>query len=166
MRATPSLLIAAPVIVGLSAVGSVVSILARWPHQFGGHGNRDHMLSDFLRSGTALAPPLVVLVLFAIASLLIRRLDLWGTVACVVVLAISVLMIVGSLGEAFAGTTRDVPRVVQVFSGVWGTVAGVLLAVLCIRSIRAGRRDRPAPDTARRPAQAHIATPGPPVAGK
>lgn len=142
MRATPSLIIAAPIVVGLSVVAAVVSILARWPHQFGGHGDRQHMLADFAGSGTALAPPLAFLVLFAVASLVIRRSDVWGTVACVVLIAISASILVGSLGEAFAGRTPDVPRAVQVFSGVWGTAAGGLLAVLCIRSIRAGHRGR------------------------
>jgi len=142
MRAHRSLLIAAPVIAGLSVVGAVVSVMARWPHQFGGHGSRQHMLSDFLTSGTALAPPLAFLLLFAVASLLIRRRDVWGTVAQVVLLLISAFMIIGALGEAFAGATPDVPRVVQMFSGVWGTIAGVLLAVLCARSIGARRRVR------------------------
>jgi hypothetical protein len=139
MRATRSLLIAAPVIAGLSIVGAVVSVLARWPLQFGGLGSRQHMLSDFVTSGTALAPPLAFLLLFAVASLLIRRRGVWSTVAQVVLLLISAFMVLGALGEAFAGATPDVPRVVQVFSGLWGTIAGALLAVLCARSILAGR---------------------------
>lgn len=151
MRATPSLIIAAPVVVGLSVVAAVVSILARWPHQFGGHGDRQHMVADFAGSGTALAPPLAFLVLFAVASLAIRRSDVWGTVACALLIAISALMIVASLGEAFAGSTPDVPRAVQVFSGVWGTVAGALLAVLSIISIRAGHRGRRAGATGHAP---------------
>lgn len=118
MRATRSLLIAAPVIAGLSVVGALVSILARWPHQFAGHGDRQHMLADFASSGTALAPPLAFLILFSASSLLIRRRDRWGTIACVVLIALSALMVVGSLGEASAGRTADVPRAVQVFSGV------------------------------------------------
>jgi hypothetical protein len=142
MRASRSLLIAAPVIAGLSVVGAVVSVLARWPHQFGGHGSRQHMFSDFLTSGTALAPPLVFLLLFIVASLLIRRRDGWSTGAQVVLLLISAFMVIGALGEGFAGATADVPRVVQMFSGLWGTVAGVLLAVLCARSILANHRVR------------------------
>jgi hypothetical protein len=142
MRATPSLRVAAPVIAGLSVVGAVVSILARWPHQFGGHGDRHHMLADFASSGTALAPPLAFLILLAGSSLLIRRRDRWGSIACVVLIALSAFMVVGSLGEALAGRTADVPRGVQLFSGAWGIVAGGLLAVLCIRSIVTDRRDR------------------------
>lgn len=142
MRGTPSLIIVAPVIAGLSVVGAVLSIGARWPHQFGGHGDRDHMLADFASSGTALAPPLAFLVLLVVAALVIRRRGAWGTIARFVLVGLSALMIVASLGEAFAGPTPDVPRAVQVFSGVWGTVAGGLLMVLCIRSIITGRRVR------------------------
>lgn len=139
MRARRPVVVAAPVIAGLSVVGAVVSVLARWPHQFGGHGDPQHMLADFVSSGTALAPPLAVLVLLVAASLVVRRRDRWGAVACVVLVVLSVLMVVGSLGEAFAAPTADVPRAVQVFSGVWGTIAGGLLAVLGMRALL-GRR--------------------------
>ena len=136
MRSTRWLIIAAPVVVALSCIAALVSIWARWPHQFGGHGDPDHMLADFVSSGTALAPPLFILVVFAVAALQVRRTDLWGSVACVVIIALSALMIVASLGEAMAGHTPDVPRAVQVISGASGTVAGALLALLSLGSLR------------------------------
>jgi hypothetical protein len=140
MRASATLSVTAPVVAGLAVVGAATSILARWPPQFGGHGDRHHMLADFASSGTALAPPAAFLVLLVVAALLVRRSGVWGTVACVALIVLSVLMIGGSLGEAFAGSTPDVPRAVQVISGVWGTVAGGLLITLCVQSIVADRR--------------------------
>lgn len=142
VRTTRWLTNSAPIVVALSFIGALVSIVARWPHQFGGHGNRNHMLSDFISSGTALAPPFAFLVVFGVASLVVRRRDIWGTVACVVILALSVLMVVGSMGEALAGSTPDVPRAVQWFSGIWGTTAGVTLAALSFGSLRERRQSK------------------------
>lgn len=139
MRASRTLLVAAPAVAGLSVVLAIVSIWARWPHQFAGQGDRQRMIEDFVSSGTALAPPLPFLVLFVLASLVIRRRDRWATVACVVLIVLSLLMIVASLGEALAPPTPDVPRAVLLFSGGWGAVVGGLLVLLCIQSLYVGR---------------------------
>jgi hypothetical protein len=87
---------------------------------------------------------LAFLLLFVVASLLIHRRDVWSTVAQVVLIFIAAFMIVGALGEGLAGSTPDVPRGVQIFSGLWGTIAGALLAGLCARSILTSRRTRQA----------------------
>jgi hypothetical protein len=42
----------------LACLEAVVSILARWPYQFTGHGDSDRMAQDFLCFGTLLALPL------------------------------------------------------------------------------------------------------------
>jgi hypothetical protein len=93
------------------------------------------MVGDFVSSGTAIAPPLVVLILFAVATALVRRTDRWGAAASIVLVLLSVLMIVGSLGEATAPPTPDVPRAVQLFSGASGTAFGVLIAGLAIGAL-------------------------------
>jgi hypothetical protein len=67
-----------------------------------------------------------------------------GTLACWILVPLSALMIVGSLGEALASPTDDVPRAVQVLDGVWGCVAGVVLVVLAVASLRE-RRTTPLP---------------------
>lgn len=145
MRASRTLLTAAPAVAGLSVIGAVVSIWARWPHQFAGQGDRQRMLEDFVSSGTALAPPLPFLVLFVVASLVIRRRDRWATGACVVLILMALLMIVASLGEALAPPTPDVPRAVLLFSGVSGALAGGLLVALGVQSLLGGpSRDRDA----------------------
>ncbi len=59
--------------------------------------------------------------------------------------AVAVAMLAGSLGEALAPGTSDVPKAVLVASGVIGTVlsAAVLLLVAAVwREARAGRASR------------------------
>ena len=142
MRPTRWLTLAAPLAATLSVLGAVVSVLARWPHQFGVHGDPRHMVTDFVSSGTALAPPLIILIVFAVAAGLVGRRDRWGTAACVVVLIVSLLMIIGALGEATANSTPAVPRAVQLLSGVWGTLVGTVLVALATASLQERRRAR------------------------
>lgn len=103
----------------------MVSILERWPHQFGGRGNRNHMVGDLVRSGTALTPPVFLLVLFAMQPRCSPTQD------------------TGHhrhrrhpprrhrddhrLGEGTGAATRDSPRCVQVF--------GVPIARCCVSTI-------------------------------
>lgn len=136
MRSTEWLSVAARIVAAVSVLTAAISIVARWPHQFGGRGDRNHMMADFANSGTALAPPLVILVVFVTASVLVGRLDRWGATACIVVLVVSIFMIVGAVGEGTAAATSDVPRAVQVFSGIWGAVAGTVLIALSAASLK------------------------------
>jgi hypothetical protein len=146
MRSTRWLGRAVPAVFALTVAAAAVSLVARWPYQFGGHGSRDHMLSDFLQSGTALAPPLVVLIIFGLSALLVRRRDAWGSAGCALVALLAVLMAAGSLGEAFARATPDVPRAVQVCSGAFGCTAALVLATLAVASLRERRAARRQPD--------------------
>lgn len=100
------------------------------------------MVHDFVTSGTAMAPPLIVLILLVVVAALVRRTDRWGTAACVALVLLGALMLVGSLGEGVAPRTPDVPHAVQRLSGAWGTAAGLLLTSLAITSLleRHGRR--------------------------
>jgi len=145
MRANRWLGLAAPVIFALMVAAAAVSLAARWPYQFGGHGNRAHMLADFLQSGTALAPPLFILIIFGVSAALVRRRDSWGTAGCVLLLVLSILMLAGSAGEALAQATPDVPRAVQIFSGAFGCAGALVLAPLAVAAIRERRALRRRP---------------------
>jgi hypothetical protein len=59
---------AVPAVLAIIVVEAVVSIAAGWPHQFAGKGQPDHVLAEFVGSGTALAPPLVMVVLLALVA--------------------------------------------------------------------------------------------------
>jgi hypothetical protein len=145
MRATRWLGLAAPAVFALTAAAAAISLIAQWPYQFGGHGSRAHMLADFLRSGTATAPPLVILIILGASAVLVRRRDGWGIAGAAIVAALSVLMIAGSLGEALAKATPDVPSAVQAISGTIGTAAGLVLGTLAAASIRERRAARRQP---------------------
>ena len=106
--------------------GAVLSILAKWPAHFGGAGDPANVAAEFLSRGTALAPMLV----FGALALLARRRDRWGAGGIVGLMALAVLFIIGSRGEAFAPPPLTVPRAVLVASGVIGSVLSVALIVL------------------------------------
>ena len=139
MIMTKRLRIAVTVVLTIVIIGAVVSIAERWPHQFGGHGDPDQMVTDFIATGTALAPPLPIIVVLAVVAATMGRVDRWGFVATAAVLPLAILMIVGAAGEGLAAPTTQVPRAVQWLDGAWGVAASVLLLVLAIASLRERR---------------------------
>ncbi|HJR44637.1 MAG TPA: hypothetical protein VJ927_03445 [Actinomycetota bacterium] len=116
--------------------GVLVSIVAGWPAQFGGSGDPDQVGAEFFTRGTALAPPFVPLLLFAIFIVVARRTDRWGTAAVVGLILLSVVFIVGSLGEAFAAPTPDVPRAALIGSGIAGAIASAAVLVTGVALLR------------------------------
>jgi hypothetical protein len=121
---------------------ALVSLVARWPHQVAGSGSRQHLLSDFVTSGTATAPPLFIIAIFGVVAFAVARRDRWGTAALVLLLAVAVLMAAGSLGEALAAATPDVPRPVQYLSGAFGVLAALLLFILGAAALWERRRPK------------------------
>lgn len=132
---------AVPAVLGLIVVEAVVSIAARWPHQFNGAGRRDQVLADFLGGGgTALAPPLALVVVLAVvgAGLFLRGVP--RLVATVLLVPVAAVMTVGVLGELLAAPTPDVPRAVQLLGGVVDGVCCLTLLVLAVTSLARARR--------------------------
>lgn len=119
-------------VLGLILVELVVSILARWPHQFGGHGDPNRMTQQFVSSGTALAPPVFIMLGLLIVALLAGRQDRWGLVAAILMVVVGAVMVVGSLGEALAGTTPDVPQGVQIIGGVVDVSCSIGLTLVAV----------------------------------
>jgi hypothetical protein len=128
---------AAWVVLVLQVVLAVVSIAVNWPSQFDGVGTNAG--EEFVTRGTAVAPPLVPMLLFAAALVLAQRGGRWRTVGLVVICLLCVLFVVGSLGELFAEPTVDVPHWVLVASGLGGTLVYGSLLGLGLRELR-GRR--------------------------
>lgn len=135
VRSRRRLSMVAPIIFGLIVVLALLSIIGRWPHQFGGQGDPDHIVQDLLTSGTATAPPLPVLIVFGVVAWAVGRGDRWGVAARILVLPLALLMAVGAIGEAAAPATPDVPRLVQLGNGVFGLVAAAVLVVLAVVSL-------------------------------
>lgn len=125
MRPTTRKLISVSILfLVVSIVGAIVSIIARWPAQFGGPGSPNNVASEFVYRGTALAAPLFpIMFLFVVFILLVPSQRWWGTVGVVGLCLLAVLMFIGALGEAFAPPTPDVPKAVLVTSGVVLSVA-------------------------------------------
>lgn len=125
----------APIVFGVIVGLAILSIIGRWPHQFGGPGDPDHILPELVTSGTATAPPLPVLVVFGLVAWAVRRRDRWGLAARLLLVPLALLMMVGAIGEAAAPATPAVPRVVQLANGAFGLGAGAVLIVLAVASL-------------------------------
>jgi hypothetical protein len=102
-----------------------VAIAANWPAQFGGVGTDAG--AEALTRGTALSAPLVPLAVFAVGLVCLWRGATRSGAAICSVVALAILA--GSLGEAFAPATADVPKAVLIASGVIGTVLAVAILV-------------------------------------
>ncbi len=68
----------------------------------------------------------------SVVALLASRQDRWGLAAALLMIAVGGVMVVGSLGEALAASTSDVPRVVQIGGGIVDVTASVMLVLLAI----------------------------------
>jgi hypothetical protein len=137
MRPTTRRLVSVAVLIFVVwVVCTLVSILAGWPAQFGGPGNPNNVAGEFLNRGTALAPPLFVMVAFVVFVVLVPNQRWWGVLGVVGLCLLAVLTVVGSLGEALAPSTPDVPRAVLVASGILGVVLGPLLLFFGIAELR------------------------------
>ena len=119
-------------------VGAAVAIAAQWPAQFGGSGDPDDVAAEALTRGTALSPPLAPVIVFVVALVMSLRAGLLGKVGTVLLMLVTVVFIIGGLGEAFAPPTADVPRPVLVLSGLVGVVLRGLILVAATQRLRHG----------------------------
>lgn len=107
-------------------IGLVVSFAYKLPYEFGGHGDPNKMAEDFVAHGTALAPPLVPIILLIAFTILAPSRKWWGTLSVIGLILLGVLFSIGQLGESF------VPGGLTGFGAVAiGALrlAGILLAV-------------------------------------
>ena len=119
----------APGIFLIVCVEAATSIFARWPHQFAGTGEPDHVPVDFLYFGTLLVAPLPLLLLVAASVVLIRRDDRLGLYATAALTASCAVMAVGSLGEGLAANSPDAPYSLQVGVSALNCLLFLLLVV-------------------------------------
>jgi len=136
MRSARALRVAAPIVLVVVIVEAVVSLAQRWPHRFGGIGNPQHVMGDFVTAGTALAPPLIAIVLLALLCMGLQagpRLRLFSTVLMV---PLSVVMVVGALGEMLAANPA-VPAWVRWGAGVLAVGSSALLLALAAACLAA-----------------------------
>jgi hypothetical protein len=143
-----ALRVGVPILVVVIAAEAVLSIVAGWPYQFGGQGDPHKVLSDFASHGTALAPPLFLLVPLVIVALGLQLSRGWRVAAAILLVPLAAIMTVGAAGETLAAATPDVPRAVQIVGGGLDTVLSVAMlitAVAAIVGVVLSRRERSSP---------------------
>lgn len=133
------LLITGTLLLALMVIGGAVSIAAGWPAQLGGGGDPNNVAGEALTRGTAFSPPLVPLLVFVVTLAVSLRHGVVGVIATVLLILVSVALIVGGLGEAFAAPTPDVPRLVLVLSGLVAVLFGLAVIAAAIARLRASR---------------------------
>lgn len=141
MRSAAKVLeVAVPAVLGLIVLEACVSIAAGWPHQFNGSGNPHRVLAEFPGQGTALAPPVFVLVALALVAAGLRGRGAWRTVATGLLIPLALVMVIGASGETLAPATPDVPRGVQLVGSGVNTLLSVALLVGAVLALIASRR--------------------------
>ncbi len=140
-----ALRVGVPIVVAVICAEAVLSIVAGWPYQFGGHGDPQRVLNEFASHGTALAPPLFLFVPLVIVAVGVQLAGVWRVAAAVLLVPVAAVMSIGAAGEAFAAATPDVPRAVQVVGGGFDalmSLALLVVAVVAIVGVIQGRRKR------------------------
>lgn len=118
----------AVVFFALQAIGTVIAIANKLPHEVGGYGDPNSVGRDFMMGGgTALSGPLIVLVILAILIGLGQRQDRWGTLALVGTI------ILGTMAAALGAQEPIEARMLQaspfglfeamVVAQAWGSVS-------------------------------------------
>ena len=124
---------------GMLTVAAALAVLLRWPAQFGSPGRPEDVVLDAVTRGTALSPPLPLVLGFVGALWLATRRHRGYGIGCVVLVLLSAVFLVGGLGEAMAPATPDVPRVALVTSGVVSVVLAGTVVVTAVQRFLAGR---------------------------
>src|SRR3990170_4589969 len=118
--------------------GSVAAWILGWPPQFGGVSDPEQSYVSYLVGGSAIAAPLPPLVGLAVGLFLSRRRDAWPKLGLVIVGIVSVLFIIGGIGE-IAAEHEHVPRAAVIVFGSIATLIGSVQLLLCVREWRMQR---------------------------
>lgn len=99
----------------VACIETVIGVVERWPAQWGGAGDPAKIATQWMTKGTALSPPLFILIGMALTVALIgfgrRRLVL--RVGAGLVVLVGGFGAVGSLGELFTTAAPDIPTAVH-----------------------------------------------------
>jgi hypothetical protein len=118
---------------------TALAVVLRWPGQFAGAVAEEHILTEALVRGTALSPPVPVVLGLAVAVWLGSRRHAVSIVGCAAVVLLSMLVVVNGLAVAMAPITHGVPRAALVLAGTASAVlAGVTIVAAVQRSLAAG----------------------------
>lgn len=130
----------------LAVVGTAIGIAARLPYQFGGIGEPSRVGEDFVTRGTAVSPPVVALVILAIAIVIAMQRGLVGRLGSALLAILAAVFFIPTLGEitgagAFSGAT-------QVFVIVWALIGLAILVLMLWSGAREAIRGQPSTPSA------------------
>jgi hypothetical protein len=121
------------------AGATALAVVLRWPGQFAGPGAGQHILLEALVRGTAVSPPVPVVLGLACAVWLGCRRHTGWIVGCAAVVLVSMVVVVNGLAVAMAPITHGVPRAALVLAGaVSAVLAGVTIVAAVQRSLVVG----------------------------
>ena len=131
-------------LVGLAAVGyllvaSALAVVLRWPGQFAGPDGAERIVAESLTHGTALSPPVPLVLAFAGAVWLATGRHAGYVLGCTLLVLLSMAFIICGLGEARVPVTHDVPRAALVLSGATSALLVGAVVVTAVQRFLAGR---------------------------
>jgi hypothetical protein len=127
----------------LQLIGAFVSIAWKLPYEFGGTGDPDQVMHDFMRGGgTALSAPLIPLLLLIVLVVLADRRDLWGMLAMGGIVLLAILFAVAGSQEPILWRTLRSPSfggfdVIVLALGLEGLLLSLLMLVFGIQELLA-----------------------------
>lgn len=118
----------------LAVIGTVIGIVARLPYQFGGQGDPERVMEDFLSKGTAVSPPVVALLALIVGAFLATRAGALGRIGSGILALLSIVFVVATVGELIAaGAFGGLAQVVVI---VWSVVGAALIALMFLSATR------------------------------
>jgi hypothetical protein len=126
-------------VAALLTVGAALAVVLQWPDQFGSPGSPENVAEEAVLRGTALSPPLLLVLSFVGALCLATRRHRGYGPGCAALVLLSAAVLVGGLGKAMAPATPDVPQAALMISGVVSVVLAGTVVVTAVQRFLAGR---------------------------
>jgi hypothetical protein len=118
----------------LALIGTGIGIAARLPYQFGGQGEPERIMEDFVSKGTAVSPPLVALLALIGGALLASRAGALGRIGSGVLALLSIVFFIATIGELIgSGAFSGLAQVVVV---IWSVLGAAVIALMFLSGIR------------------------------
>lgn len=118
---------------------SVRAWVAGWPPQLGGNPDPEQSYPGYLFGGSAISAPLPPLIALVVGALLLGRTRPWRIVGLFVIGIVSVLFIIGAVGEFFADHPHVPLPVVYGFGGL-ALLLALTMLFLVSREVRSAAR--------------------------
>jgi hypothetical protein len=124
----------------VASLETAIAVVERWPAQFGGSSDPAKISTQWMSKGTALSPPLFLLIAMLVAIVLAAaaRRVMVARLAAAIGLLTGLIGVVGSFGELLARATPAVPAGARdaAVVGIVFSIAVVGVALAYLRSPR------------------------------